>query len=147
MGQAWQTCTPTVQGIFLCVSLILGEQHISPSVLPAWQKANTPIPGGINEYPFGRIVSRSRPFMSFCVLQAEPQPHLAGVDVCAYRVLQDKHHGAAEPRGCCAVSPRHASYICLFTSPFVDAFVPSTDEVGQEQAWAGTYCMLYVLAP
>ena len=35
----------------------------------------------------------------------------------------------------------------LPVSHLVDVFVQSIDDVGQEQAWAGTYCMLYVLAP
>lgn len=37
--------------------------------------------------------------------QAEPQPHLAGADVRAEGVLQDRHRGPPEPRGRRPVCP------------------------------------------
>lgn len=57
------------------------------------------------------------------VLQAKPQPYLAGPYVCTHNLLQDQHNGPAQPRGCCAVS----NGFCVFQNAFNSFNPPRTN--------------------
>lgn len=85
--------------------LLDGVLESRPISQHTWLFAKFPLTPALEKRERERGVGKKNPSCYFSFFpQAQSQPHLAGPDVCAHSLLQDQHHGAAQPRGCCIVS-------------------------------------------